>query len=124
MEIIRMLQYAAWILTGILALCYGCQAIYILLPLFSGRLWNSDAAVSPTIRYIALLIAARHDKAASLPEEAAEQENIPDLPEPVRRQNISASANRNPAGFPFQNRRPYPLSCLYVAMIPLLSDSG
>lgn len=61
----EILQDICFILLTIMGLCYAYQFLYVLLPLLFHRKWDAHrthAALSPTIRGIAILIAARNEE--------------------------------------------------------------
>lgn len=64
----EILQKVCFILLTILGLCYAYQFLYVLLPLLfhnkwdAHGIWDTHAALSPTVRGIAILIAARNEE--------------------------------------------------------------
>ncbi len=58
----EILQDICFVLLTLFGLCYAYQLLYVLLPLLFGKKWDADTAVSPTMRGIAILIAARNEE--------------------------------------------------------------
>lgn len=58
----EILQKVCFVLLTLLGLCYIYQFLYVLLPLLFHKKWDTHATLSPTVRGLAILIAARNEE--------------------------------------------------------------